>query len=123
MARYRRDTLVLHDGAAQARRIPRTFNTPGHPDGVAGPEPRARMTEHAQRFGAEVAEARVEAVERQDGLFHLSGSGRAWLARTLILAAGDVVEGLSQISVAMGHGAVAATRAHNWLRQQNGEKG
>lgn len=35
-------------------------------------------------------------------------------------AAGDVVEGLDQITVAMGHGAVAATKAHNWLREQEG---
>lgn len=36
-------------------------------------------------------------------------------------AAGDVVEGLDQISVAMGHGAMAATNAHNWLREQDAE--
>lgn len=35
--------------------------------------------------------------------------------------AGDLVEGLDQISVAMGHGAVSATKAHNWLRDQDGE--
>lgn len=35
-----------------------------------------------------------------------------------LYCAGDIVEGLDQISVAMGHGAVAATRAHNWLRDQ-----
>jgi thioredoxin reductase (NADPH) len=34
-------------------------------------------------------------------------------------AAGDVVDGLDQISVAMGHGAMAATHAHNWLREQD----
>lgn len=34
-------------------------------------------------------------------------------------AAGDVVEGLDQISVAMGHGALAATRTHNWLRERD----
>ena len=33
---------------------------------------------------------------------------------------GDLVEGLDQISVAMGHGAIAATRAHNWLRDRDG---
>lgn len=33
-----------------------------------------------------------------------------------LYCAGDIVEGLDQISVAIGHGAVAATRAHNWLR-------
>lgn len=29
---------------------------------------------------------------------------------------GDIVDGLDQISVAIGHGAIAATRAHNYLR-------
>lgn len=37
-----------------------------------------------------------------------------------IYAAGDVVEGLDQISVAMGQGAMAATRLHNWLRETDG---
>ncbi|MFM6854480.1 MAG: NAD(P)/FAD-dependent oxidoreductase [Sphingopyxis sp.] len=36
-------------------------------------------------------------------------------------AAGDVVAGLDQISVAMGHGAIAATKAHAWLRDVAGE--
>ncbi len=34
-------------------------------------------------------------------------------------AAGDVLAGLDQISVGMGHGAMAATNAHNWLREQD----
>jgi thioredoxin reductase (NADPH) len=34
---------------------------------------------------------------------------------------GDLVEGLDQISVAMGHGAIAATKAHNWLRECDGK--
>lgn len=38
-----------------------------------------------------------------------------------LYCAGDIVDGLDQISVAMGHGAVAATRAHNWLRVRSGE--
>jgi thioredoxin reductase (NADPH) len=38
-----------------------------------------------------------------------------------LFCAGDLVEGLDQISVAIGHGAVAATRAHNWLRKCDGE--
>jgi len=36
-------------------------------------------------------------------------------------AAGDVLAGLDQISVAMGHGAQAATSAHNWLREQDNQ--
>ena len=38
-----------------------------------------------------------------------------------VYCAGDLVEGLDQISVAMGQGAVAATRAHNGLRTQDGD--
>lgn len=38
-----------------------------------------------------------------------------------LYAAGDVVEGLDQVSVAIGQGAVAATRAHNDLRRRDGE--
>lgn len=38
-----------------------------------------------------------------------------------LYAAGDLVEGLDQISVAIGHGAIAATKAHNWLRSRDGE--
>ncbi|HEY1139985.1 MAG TPA: NAD(P)/FAD-dependent oxidoreductase [Lysobacter sp.] len=34
---------------------------------------------------------------------------------------GDIVDGLDQISVAMGHGAIAATRAHNYLRAREQE--
>jgi thioredoxin reductase (NADPH) len=37
-----------------------------------------------------------------------------------LFAIGDIVAGLDQISVALGHGAIAATKAHNWLREQDG---
>ncbi len=38
-----------------------------------------------------------------------------------VFAAGDVVDALDQISVAMGHGAIAATKAHNHLRDRDDE--
>jgi thioredoxin reductase (NADPH) len=37
-----------------------------------------------------------------------------------LFCAGDLVEGLDQVTVAIGHGAIAATKAHNWLRDQDG---
>lgn len=37
-----------------------------------------------------------------------------------VWVAGDVVEGLDQISVAMGHAAIAATDIHNYLRKADG---
>ena len=38
-----------------------------------------------------------------------------------LYSAGDIVEGLDQINVAIAHGAIAATKAHNWLRERDGE--
>lgn len=43
------------------------------------------------------------------------------LGLTGLYAAGDVVAALDQISVAMGHAAVAATAIHNDLRKRDGE--
>ena len=43
------------------------------------------------------------------------------LGRDGLYAAGDIVSGLDQISVAMGHGAVAATTLHNDLRARDGK--
>lgn len=37
-----------------------------------------------------------------------------------VFLAGDGLAGLDQISVAMGQGALAATSAHNWLRERDG---
>jgi thioredoxin reductase (NADPH) len=36
-------------------------------------------------------------------------------------ASGDIIRGLDQISVAMGHGAIAATQVHSLLRERDGE--
>ncbi|MBE7196780.1 MAG: NAD(P)/FAD-dependent oxidoreductase, partial [Parafilimonas terrae] len=41
-------------------------------------------------------------------------------SREGIYAAGDIVYALDQISVAMGHAAIAATTLHNDLRAQEG---
>lgn len=46
--------------------------------------------------------------------------GHQRLGLTGLYAAGDVVAGLDQISVAMGHAAIAATALHNDLRERDG---
>lgn len=72
-----------------------------------GCRPRAEL---AERLGIGLTEA---------GCLPSEGVGDSGV--TGFFAAGDVVEGLDQISVAMGHGAQAATKAHNWLREQDQE--
>lgn len=89
MARYLRRPLVLHDGAARAARIPESFNVPGHPGGISGADLLARMTEHAERYGARLVETRIEQASRADDLFVLRAEdGQSWRSRTVILATG-----------------------------------
>jgi thioredoxin reductase (NADPH) len=89
MARFHRSVQVLHDGRSRALRIPRTHNVPGFPDGVAGPVLVDRMTGHATRYGAHVAEAEVVSARHDgDGFTLGDAGGRTWQARTLILATG-----------------------------------
>lgn len=90
LARYRRRTLVLHDGTARAMRIPRTMNVPGFPGGVAGPDLVRQMLGHAEEFGARIAGAHVAKVEREKGHFTVhADDGRSWQARSLLLATGS----------------------------------
>lgn len=93
MARFRRRVLVLHDGATRALRIPKTFNAPGFPEGISGPELIERMTRHAREFGATVQEAQVDSVRKDDGDgFELrSHAGETFGAKTLVLATGLVL--------------------------------
>ncbi len=69
-----------------------------------GRRPRSSL---AEQLGLDLTEA---GCVTPDAVFESGVAG--------VFAAGDLVEGLDQISVAMGHGAVAGTRAHNWLREQ-----
>ena len=89
LARFRRDTLVVHDGKSRALRIPRTHNAPGFPDGVKGVELIERMSRHAESCGARIERCGVIRAERADGLYVLTcADGRVLKGRSLILATG-----------------------------------
>ncbi|MDE0878860.1 NAD(P)/FAD-dependent oxidoreductase [Sphingobium yanoikuyae] len=89
MARYRRRVLVLHDVSARALRIPLTHNAPGFPGGISGPDLIARMTRHAESYGASVREACIVKAMHDGEIFRVqSQTGENWHARTLILATG-----------------------------------
>jgi thioredoxin reductase (NADPH) len=63
LARFRREVLLIDDGASRAARIPRSRNYPGFVDGIAGAELVAAMRAHAARYGARFAAGRVDALE------------------------------------------------------------
>lgn len=92
LARYRRKVLVVHDGSSRALRIPLTLNVPGFPDGVAGTDLIARMTRHAETYGARIETGEVVALRRTADGFEAEGAdGRRWAARTVLLATGVVL--------------------------------
>ncbi len=96
MARFKRRVLVLHDGSTRAQRIPKTFNAPGFPEGIAGPELVERMTAHAREFGADIRQAEVVSADRidDDGFVLRTADGDEHEARTLLLATGLVLHQL-----------------------------
>ncbi|CAN5260503.1 NAD(P)/FAD-dependent oxidoreductase [soil metagenome] len=88
LARYHRSVLVLHDEQSRALRIPKTYNVPGFPDGIAGRDLVGLMHDQASRFGAEIKVGKVEAAEvRADG-FQVITADKAYRCRTLIFATG-----------------------------------
>jgi len=64
-------------------------NFPGHPDGIMGPDLMMKMQAQAEKFGARIAWASVESVEkREDGTFLLTAGSETFEAKTVIVATG-----------------------------------
>ncbi|MEQ5789366.1 NAD(P)/FAD-dependent oxidoreductase [Erythrobacter sp. NFXS35] len=88
-SRFRRSTLVIHDGRPRAAYIPLTHNVPGYDSGIAGCELLERMTRHAQNCGATFVQERVTDISLANGLFHVvDGNGVLRSGRAVILATG-----------------------------------
>lgn len=89
LARFKRRVRVIHDGRSRALWVPRTLNVPGFPEGVVGRDLIGRMTDHAQRFGADISRGRVTSLESRDRSFRaVVDDGEAIDARGVILATG-----------------------------------
>lgn len=88
-SRFRRHTLVLHDGTSRAHAAPWVRNLAGFQDGVAGSELLEKMGQQATRYGAQIQTKRVETITALDNAFQLvCAGGDAFRAKTLILATG-----------------------------------
>lgn len=82
-------------------------NFPGFPDGIQGPELMTRMQAQAEKFGARIAWANVESVERRDdGTFLIRASDQSFESRTVIIATGAAPRhlGLPGEEKLIGHG-------------------
>ena len=82
-------------------------NFPGFPDGIMGPELMMKMQAQAEKFGARIAWANVESVERRDdGSFLLKAGDETFEAKTVIVATGAAPRhlGLPGEQKLIGHG-------------------
>ncbi len=82
-------------------------NFPGHPEGIMGPDLMMKMQAQAEKFGARIAWASVEAVTRQeDGTFLLKAGEQSFTAKTVIVATGAAPRhlGLTGEHHLIGHG-------------------
>ena len=82
-------------------------NFPGHPEGIMGPDLMMKMQAQAEKFGARIAYASVESVERRsDGSFLLKAGAESFEAKTLIVATGAAPRhlGLPGEQKLIGHG-------------------
>jgi thioredoxin reductase (NADPH) len=106
MGRYKRRALVVDDDGSRLKRIPRTRNLPGFPDGIEGPQLLARLRAQAARYRVPMEAARIECVQQlPDGSFRAQAGDRSWQARFLLLATGarDVepeIEGILDATLA-----------------------
>src|SRR5690349_5333216 len=109
LGRYRRSALVLDCGGSRLRKIPRTRNVPGFPEGIEGPELLRRMQEHADKYGVPTTQAEVQRIEKlADGSFRAESADGQWQARFVLLATGarDVEPEIDGLHAAMQAGQV-----------------
>lgn len=82
-------------------------NFPGYPEGIMGPELMMKMQAQAEKFGAAITWASVEAVERrEDGTFLVKAGSESFEAKTVIVATGAAPRhlGLPGEQKLIGHG-------------------
>ena len=81
-------------------------NYPGFRDGILGPALIAEMRAQAERFGTEIVQGDVSAIDLQGPPFRVTTSGGGYETRALILATGASARllGLESERALMGHG-------------------
>lgn len=89
LRRFHRTVRVVDAGASRARRITRSHNVAGFPDGVAGGLLLENMKKHLRQVGGQLSYDTVEQIERRDdGLFALRLTHELLWARNLMLCTG-----------------------------------
>lgn len=90
LARFRRRIAVIDAGHSRAAYIPTSHNYPGFPDGISGVELLERLRAQARRYGAEVTEGCVDAIELREATFATKVGDTRIESRTVLIATGIV---------------------------------
>ncbi|MBB3589335.1 MULTISPECIES: NAD(P)/FAD-dependent oxidoreductase [unclassified Sphingomonas] len=88
LARCHRRVIVVDEGNSRAKWIPRSHNHAGFPDGIAGDDLLQRMREQAERYGATIVTARIDAVAQNANDFDARGVGITLSTRSILIATG-----------------------------------
>ena len=86
LARFR----LFDCGSSRAALIPVSHNHAGYPDGIPGVDLLQLMLRQAERYGAVREAVEVTAIDRDGDDFIVRGDGRAFPARSVLLATGVV---------------------------------
>ncbi len=88
LGRSRRDALVIHSDRSMAKWEDDVQNYLGFPDGIPGEEILERGRQQVRRYGVQIEQDEIRSVVKNDGIFHLQGSMRAYSASRLLVATG-----------------------------------
>jgi thioredoxin reductase (NADPH) len=91
LGRFRRRFALIDAGRSRLKRIPRSRNLPGFPDGIEGPALYERMLQQAALYGALMVQGEVTRLERDNDCFRVHTNAPTFLARTIIIATGVAV--------------------------------
>ncbi len=92
LARFRRRVVMADDGHSRAALIPESQNYPGFSGGISGRDLLTKLRAQAERFGAILVRAKVDALAREDSVLVASLGARTMAAHKVLLATGIVDE-------------------------------
>jgi thioredoxin reductase (NADPH) len=108
LGRFKRDIVLIDAGESRLKRIPKSRNVPGFPDGITGGELLARMQDQASRYGALFLAGEVQAIKRGAEGFGLRLEHDTIDARTVLIATGAklVEPELAELDAALARGLI-----------------